>query len=155
MEQGSHMQVRLQSSRRGRAACGLVYGMLVLLLLQADFAPALLLLAQSLLAWAVWSGYRSTVGLGRGAVTISRVSGDWHITGAGRPGQRIAQVRAGFVRPWLLSAQLRCEHGSVSLLAFDDATDADSHWVLRSLALKGIPPQNGAAEMPEHREVGR
>ena len=143
MAQGSHMQLQIQNSRKGLAFCGLLYLVLVLLLLQAQFAPALQMPVQALLAWCTWSAYRSTGGLGRGPVTLAREGGDWYLTGGGRPPQRIRQIRAGLVRPWLLSAQLQGEHGKVSLLVFDDATDVATHWALRSLALGGIPPKDG------------
>ena len=69
MAQGSRMHLQLESSPKGLAACATLYLLLALLLLQAEFSPAVQMLTQSLLAWAGWSGYRSTAGLGLGGVT--------------------------------------------------------------------------------------
>ena len=141
MGQGSHTQFHLQSSPKGLAACAGLYLVPALLLLQAEFSAALQLPMQALLAGFTWSACRATAGLGGGPVTLSRERGGWYMTTAGQPRQRIQGIRAGLVRPWLLSAQLQCEHGRVSLLAFDDAMGADAHWALRSLALRGVPPE--------------
>jgi hypothetical protein len=148
MEQGSRMHLQLENSPKGLAACGLLYVTLALLLLQADFAPVFQLPMHALLAGLTWTAYRSTAGLGRGPVTLSRERGAWYISIAGRPRQRMQGIRAGLVRPWLLCAQLQCEHGRVSLLVFDDAMHGDAHWALRSLVLRGIPPQDADDETP-------
>lgn len=148
MGQGSHIQIQVKKSHKGRIVFAFLHLLLALSLILAEFASWLQVLTQPLLAWGIWSGYRSTVGLGATTpATICREQGNWYITRETGSRQRIERIRAGVVRPWLLSAQLRCEHDNVSLVAFDDAVDATAHWALRSLVLSGIPPQRKDAKL--------
>ena len=112
----------------------MVSGLIAVGLRLAELTVFFELVLQVALLWLTWMTWRRTVGLGKTGCLQYR--DHWYLVSHQQAAQ-IRHIRPGWVSPHLLTAELQCDSGSVSLVVPGDATSKAAHWALRRLVLAG------------------